>query len=332
MGFYWKNLIKLPSMLRQLRQGLRNQQAFTQALLQPYWQWPNPDESLKKSDLRRMQDYPLQFIVFFAEWWCMLKPRTLTPLERQRLTYYAAFLCLYDDFFDESPLSPEQLRCLVDIPEAFVPTSAKETLAKDLILRLYDCYSPGSAFKTVWDSFYQAQWQSKAQMAGSALSRAEILQISADKGGYALMLSYLLLEDLPQPGEMETCYALGAWFQFLDDVVDIDKDIRNGVRTFINTATDVGELEEGLARQGQLAFSCLRQLPYPLQEKEKVLFRFFIIGMSGWIHLRRLKKLQRRTLNRFLPHQYPPEDIRWVENRPSNIFWGIWNVARRSYG
>ena len=91
----FKNLIQLPSSLIFLKKSADRQNQYTKKLLDNFLApiLKGNDGSLLKKDIRRMHDYPLQFVAFFADIFAKLRNKPLSDTERERITLYASLLC-----------------------------------------------------------------------------------------------------------------------------------------------------------------------------------------------------------------------------------------------
>jgi hypothetical protein len=316
------SFINLLPVLWQFKQNATAQHIHTQTILQPYWD-KFPDLSAK--DRKRMHGYPALFIGFFAEIWVVLLKRELSDKERKRLVLFAGSACLYDDFFDEGDVSVEALREMYLRPHHYEAQNDKERLFVWLMQDVYKTMENTDialrqGFEDTFLKFWEAQVHSQQQARQASLTQEEIWQISEKKGGYAMLLSRYLLDSPLPTGEDETIFRIGAWFQLLDDTVDIDKDWQNKVQTLITTTTDINIVAQKIYTETHRVSQRIAQLPYPKRAKRQVSFRFFILSASGYIHLKRLKKLQRTTGNVFRLDQYTHQQILWVESRWSNLW------------
>jgi len=314
-------LINLFPTLWQFKEKAKAQHIFTKQVLQPYW---NNFPHLLPKDLRRMRDYPLQFIVFFAEIWADLLNKPLSIDERKRLVLYAAGGCLYDDFFDEAHLSPKSLQHIFLHPATYIPQNDKERVFIQIMTDLYAQGIPSpTKFEATFDLFFKAQIESQSQARQASLTPHQIWTISANKGGFALLLARHLL-DTPLPaGEAEAVFQIGAWFQLLDDTLDIGKDLLNDVRTLITTSQDIRLIEQKLKTETNKVASFIQTLSYPEKKQRKAIFRFFVLSASGWIHIQRLKRLQNSSGQIFRPEKYPSHELQWVENNLSNFWYAL---------
>lgn len=328
----FKNILKFLPNAQSVYKNAKRQNQFIQPFLDEVLSdlLKKNDGSLQKKDLRRMKDYPFQFIVFFGDIFSQMFGKKLTDLDRERLTLYAAFLCLYDDFFDEDMLSATQIWNLFENPKYFDAQNTKEQTAQHLLILLFEDLPNQHLFSQYFKKFYDAQLESKSQFQKDNLSKDEIKQISFQKGGFALVLSRLLMDNPLKENELDAVYELGAWFQILDDIVDIHKDRKDKIRTLVTTAQKIEEIATTLQHQTEKSFQMIRSLSYQKSNTENALYQFFMIGSSGWIHLRRLRKLEKKS-KAFLLDKYADAEIQWIENRFSNLRIGLFELFTRKY-
>jgi hypothetical protein len=331
--FYWSNLIHLPKALWAIHQQAQIQRKFTPLILGKllgHLQKQN-DGSLQSRDWRRMRDYPFLFNVYFNSLMAELRQKPLSDSEREKITLYAAAGCLYDDFFDDNILNFSQLREICLFPNDFICHTDKQRAFVILMQNLYRQYPDNQVIMNYFEKFYQSQVQSKAQLQTTALNRTDLLKISFDKGGYAQVLSRFLMDNPLKINELEVVYELGAWYQILDDIVDIAADRQAQIQTLATTAPSIETLENELDSQAQKAFGLLRTLDYPKTQKETVIRRFSVIGAAGWVHLQQLKKLQKQSDKQFLLNQYPENELLWREKRLKNSWVAIQFWLRQKY-
>lgn len=277
------------------------------------------DVQLSPACRRRLRDYPLQFIVFFAHQMGELRGRELSKIERKRLIYFAAFGSIFDDLFDMRALSDPELKALYRNPCSFEPLSYETKITKSLIEKLYDIYPKRDEYLLTFDIFFDAQIASRRQYKNRMISQNELKEISFRKGGYALLLSRLLLENPASNEEKEAVYTLGGWYQILDDILDIHKDILQEISTLANTTKSIESLEAILIEQELEAFRRIEYLDYPLDRKKNVIEQFKVIGTTGKIQLHYLQNIPKQSSGEIDFWEAADEMIQWRENRFSNF-------------
>jgi len=97
----------------------------------------------------------------------------------------------------------------------------------------------------------KAQSRSLLQQRGGAMSDAELLAVSVEKGGTSVLADLHLVA--PEAGPSERCFAFGygVFLQLLDDLQDVEEDLAVGHDTLFTRTARQGVLLDGLG--GQLA-------------------------------------------------------------------------------
>lgn len=302
--------------------SIKKQKKYAQSLLgeilPPFLE--ENDGTLEKKDLRRMEDYALQFIAFFIEPWQQFRQSPLLDEERKRISWYAFFLCLYDDLYDVPQMSEQTLIDLYFQPGILTAPTTKMKLCARLLQLLRQVTPRKDEFDGEFLAFQTAQWESKKQLMQEKLPEGQLRKISEEKGGRALLLSAMLTDQVLNAEEKQVVYQTGAWFQLLDDLVDIDKDLSAGLQTLVTNASTVEELTRELYEQTILVWQKIRLLPHQTKKKESLIFRLKVTSLSGWIQLKKFKKLQEKTNHLFIPTVYSPEELSWYQNRINNNF------------
>lgn len=97
----------------------------------------------------------------------------------------------------------------------------------------------------------EAQENSMRQLDRSDLTRREILEISAQKGGFSVLIDYLFAIDLDTDGlpdsELEFYLSFGLMLQLMDDIEDISED-KTVSRTLMTSCASTEELEKTVNR------------------------------------------------------------------------------------
>ncbi len=319
-------LFRLPILFYKLVQRAKKQRKFATNFWNNFF---NEEEKkmISPRNWRRIHDYPFQFIVFFAEWCADLRNKPISDDERIILTLYAGGLCLYDDFFDNEQLEETDLKTI------YFGQYSKENKNVEIIIfnkiqqTFMQKYSFSTQFTKEFLAFYHAQLKSQAQLK-NILSFSELKKISFDKGGLALVLSWLLLEntltenkstqDKSTEIERNFVYEVGAWFQILDDTLDMATDKKNNIQTLATHVENIEELENLLYQQTKMIQNLLKNLPYSHKKIKQTLGFLEIIGTSGKVHLDKLKKIQHKNKKKL--KDFSIEELAWKQNDKKN-FW-----------
>lgn len=275
-------------------------------------------KTISKRNWKRIHNYPFQIIVFFADLYADLTGKPINEHQRLILTLFSGGLCLYDDFFDSQLLAAQDLKDVYfgknidsQLPEVQIFQKIQKEFKKN--------YTFSTAFTEEFLSFYDAQLKSQAQLK-NILSFSDLKQISFNKGGLALVLAWLLLFDKTSEQERKCVYELGAWYQILDDTLDMADDKTNQIQTLATDVQNIKDLENLLYEQTKIMRNLFKKLSYPSKNIKKILRYLQIIGTSGKVHLYKLKKIQKKDTLKHTLQQFSIEDLKWQQNDKKN-FW-----------
>ena len=183
----------------------------------------------------------------------------LSNTERMRATLFGILTPLYDDIFDLESLSDEEYKQITVQPEDYQATTFQtkviRQLQSELILNAFDREAYLNACKRV----LQSQIQSKKQ-SDPNLDIQDMERITYDKGGHSLILYHHLLNHTLSPEVESFLYAIGSAYQLSNDVFDIYKDVRDGIRTLPNTCVDYAILKKKFLAGISLQNTALRSL------------------------------------------------------------------------
>lgn len=282
---------------------------------------------ISKRVWRRINQYPALFTVYFSEWMCMLQGKKLDDDARLKITLFAASLCLYDDFFDREKIAQKTLYDMYFEPENLnynqFSWANEGYVFSHLQKQFLGAYTPTDYFLTYFDCFFESQWQSIGQLQQNLCSN-ELKKISFNKGGYALVLSYLLLVSQNTPPHKETIefvYAMGAWFQILDDILDVKTDLESCTQTMVTAAPTLEHISTLLTHQTKEVFHKLDALPCSAKSKNYFKKAMRVIGASGWVHLKKLSLAQKSHSKNF--KELPPKLLKWNEKSVYNLWYAL---------
>jgi hypothetical protein len=325
----FSQLWRVPQSIFILKNFYKTQQTYTLPFLKPIFdKIPNEIQSLSKAEWRRIKDYPMLFVVLFVELFAELRQKPISDTERARLTLFSASLAIYDDFFDNSDLDGEYILEIYQNPQKIKFYSPQEKVFFEIMQVFYDYFPKNHLnfqnFQKKFAEFWYFQQKSRLQLQKEKLNPELLREISFGKGGTALLLSRLLMDNPPSDFEAKMVQDMGAWFQWFDDIVDIAQDMQKPSQTLITNTTHIQEARKEVLEVTKNVFSTMKKLDYPPKILTKVIHQFFVISTSGWIHLSQLEKLQKTTNNIFQPQKYTHEQLLWRQNDWRNIWRALW--------
>lgn len=339
----FSNLWRVPQSIFILKNFYKKQQDYTLPFLKPIFdKVPKEVETLSKAEWRRIKDYPMLFIVLFVELFAELREQALSEQERARLTLFSAGLAIYDDFFDNTELSADYILDIYQHPQHIFENnsintesqhnqkiSPQEKVFYEIMQVFYanfeNTHPNYASFQSKFKEFWRFQQQSRLQLQASPkLSPALLREISFGKGGTALLLSRLLMDNPPTDFEAKMVEEMGAWFQWFDDIVDIAQDLQKPAQTLIINANTIAEARKEVFQITKKVFLEMKKLPYKQSLITKITHQFFVISTSGWIHLAQLEKLEKKTNHVFMPFEYTHKQVLWQQNDIKNIWRALW--------
>lgn len=131
----------------------------------------------------------------------------------------------------------------------------------------------------------EAQLRSKQQFE-QRLPYSVLIKILKDKCGYTTLLCRAVVSPTISQPEEKAIYELGALVQFINDINDLHKDSKQGIRNFANNFDTLTEIKQALMQQTNLAFHQVKQLPYSKKTKRYFLFMFYSFVVIGIAQLR----------------------------------------------
>ncbi|MCB9353446.1 MAG: hypothetical protein H6575_02645 [Lewinellaceae bacterium] len=224
---------------------------------------PHP-EALHSGEKRRLKHY-FYGTTYLGIVFCLLHGRTRSRQERHLFTNLAALAYYFDDLVDLFRGQDGSDILWRNNPEAYGALADQRGLALHLLHNIYSALPPGDLheFKDFMHRVFNVETAGR-QVKGN-ISDAELQHITAEKGGFSVLLfRRVLASPLPQQ-EREALYDFGALVQLCDDIFDLWHDRQAGTETLATryaaqSATDA--LIRSFERQVQAletSFDGLRQ-------------------------------------------------------------------------
>jgi len=130
-------------------------------------------------------------------------------------------------------------------------TTALESRVSDLVGMIESEYAR-AAYPDVYKSLlaiHRAQGKSLRQHTREeGWAQVDILDISVEKGGSSVLADAYLAKGWLTQGEAEFAFGYGVFLQFIDDLQDVDEDLRNGHQTLFTLVAAKGALD-GIANR-----------------------------------------------------------------------------------
>jgi len=276
------------------------------------------DGSIDEEDIQKINLYGQAIPAVLGEAYCSLRGRGMSHNERLSITFLGSITGLFDDLFDRRNLSAEYILNLLQHPVEKMNARQNE----NLLVRLYLLGLRNSDHPEVIKEYairvYEAQISSLRQETDE-LTEDELKLITYNKGGFSMPLYRCALKGDLSPVDYDLLYNLGAIGQLENDIFDIYKDYKAGLRTLPTTINDITHLRKIYENQIDKIFDLINQTAYP--EKNKKKFRHFssMVVCSGLVCLDMFQDLANQSENGFQLQKYNRKQLICDMQRLSNL-------------
>ena len=224
--------------------------------------------------------------------------RTLGENELKRFVCAGSLGALSDILIDDMDIAEARMRHIIDDPGGFRADHAVEHLFqqfyKALVEAVPDAETVPDAVVTsrtdLFNAILTAQLRSNKQL-DPTLPTERVDAIVRAKGALTICAYRGLLLDDFGALEYQAMYELGGLIQYINDVDDLYKDGRQGLRTFATARDSLEEMALEIDRQKTVAFRLFKALPYDRTRKENFMFVFYglVVGTyASLLHYARL--------------------------------------------
>jgi len=249
------------------------------------------DRAISTRVTKKVQWYMAQGL-WMASMFEALLGRTFDENERKRFVCAGSLGALSDILIDDMDIAEARMRHIIDDPGGFQADHAVEHLFQQFYKALVETL-PDVVLTSRMDLLNEiltAQLQSKKQL--DPTLPAERVDALVKAKGALTICAYrgLILEDFGAL-EYQAMYELGGLIQYINDVDDLYKDGRQGIRTFATARDSLEEMALEIDRQKTVAFQLFKTLPYDRTRKENFMFIFYglVVGTyASLLHYARL--------------------------------------------
>lgn len=212
---------------------------------------------LNSGERRRLQHY-FYGTTYLGIVFCILRTYPRSQREKHLFTNLAALAYFFDDLVDTFRENDDSGRIWQDNPEEYGQTADARGLALHFLHNIYRELPPENLeqFKLFMHRVFNVETAGRQQPATEkgALASSDLEKITAEKGGFSVLLFRRVLSHPLSPEEQEAVFQFGYLVQLCDDIFDLWHDRQAGTRTL---ATFWGERNDiaGLSRifEGQVA-------------------------------------------------------------------------------
>lgn len=256
-----------------------------------------PHVLLSSKEQRRLQHYfyggAFLSVIFMA-----LRGRLRTPAEKRRLTNMAALAYYFDDLVDAYRQKDDSGILWKDNPEDYgLAADDHRRLALHFLHNVYADLPADSLvhFKAAINRVFNVE--TAGRQMSSQLSLSDIQGLSAEKGGYSVLLFRLLHDPLPSESEANACLSFGRLIQYCDDIFDLWFDHRDGVATIATALapSDLDQLHTIFEAQVERVKADFRAISAPARHIETALAVVHYITAITKVCLRHYRQLSQKN-------------------------------------
>ncbi len=204
---------------------------------------PHPD-ALAPAERRRLQHY-LYGTTYLSVVLCTLRGYPRRRQEKRLFTNLAALAYFFDDLVDAFRGRDDTGLLWQDNPEAYGQVADERGLALHFLHHLYLELPPADLpqFKDFMHQVFNVETAGR-QMDDQTLSLHDLAGITAEKGGYSVLLFRRVLAHPLTTAEQAALYQFGYLIQLCDDIFDLWHDRQAGVCTLATTLGEQQQVEE----------------------------------------------------------------------------------------
>lgn len=284
-------------------------------LKQDFWQ----EEPLSADLLRRMKQYATLMPVVVGDLYCLLRGYPMSEREREMQNTLSLFTPVYDEWFDNQKLTYNNILPALFNPVTFQPSNKIESLSFTLLQRFHELTPKTMDWQTIATQLTEAQAESRNQT-NLNLTTSELNDIMFQKGGHAFRMTRQFLEHPMSAAEEKVVMQMGGLCQFLDDILDIREDYREGVHTLVTDSIDIQLLMQQYESEIQKLFDLAALTDFPKKAQLRFKRRFQCFFGMGLIALKQLYDAQLKYGGQFDPAKLTRQELVCDMQKPIN-YW-----------
>ena len=259
---------------------------------------PHP-ESLSSKEKRRLKHY-FYGTTYLSIVFCSLRGRTRTRQEKHLFTNLAALAYFFDDLVDTYREQDSSGILWQNNPEKYGKTADERGLALHFLNNIYRELPDADLkeFQAFMHRVFNVETAGRQQKdISKTLKSNELKNITAEKGGYSVLLFRRVLRHQLDPAEKEALYQFGYLIQLCDDIFDLWFDRNEGVATLATAMAQHGDLQhlsQLFEQQAITTKKAFRHTHYPRPQIETALrVIHFIVSITS-VCLKEYADLQKK--------------------------------------
>lgn len=257
---------------------------------------PLPRKSLTINEIRRWKHY-FYGATYLRAVFSLLHRHSVSPGEMRLFANLSALAGFFDDLADAFRRRDQTGIRWQDNPEQYGQTADSSGRALQFLQNVYGGLPPEDLpqFKQFLNRVFNLETTGR-QQSGQTLPPGELARLTAEKGGYSVLLFRRALRPPLPETEQQALFEFGALVQLCDDIFDLWFDRQNGTDTLataLAAQNDIEQLKCLFEHQVTRTHAAFRQTGFPHSRIERALSALhYLVSVtrSCLAHYLRLKK------------------------------------------
>ncbi len=267
-------------------------------------------------DRKRIQLYALMGYLFGKNYSKILQYKPDAEME-QMFVFQGALTPIFDDFFDNQNLEFQEILDRVNEYSSFQPKNHLDYLFKIFISYIHEHHPNMPQVLNAAEDVFHAQILSMKQK--EPISTEEIKEITRLKGGTSFIFLRSIIPYPISSEEKEIIMQLGFTLQLQNDLFDVYKDSREGIKTLVTTTNDLNEIKELFTDSIHKTVKVYIFHDLPVNLKRFYLSKILFIFSKAYVCFDQLMQLQNQYLC-WDPLNYERKDLICDLEKPENIY------------
>lgn len=203
--------------------------------------------------------------------------------QHDRYTYLLAggLLTMSDLVIDDVDMDMDRVKLLRQPTQDFTPTDEIEKLYLICYHTFFDALHERvkERAKRYFELLFDAQVRSKEQF-NPQITKEQVDIICKEKCGYSTLLLRSLLTPELDSQEEPIWFELGGFIQYCNDAQDLHKDLKNNIRSFASTRTDLAMIQKDLEAQWAITLQLFKAASFQTQKKDDFLLLLYVMYLA----------------------------------------------------
>lgn len=307
---YFRNLLELSYLFPVLLRNSSKQKRFLKESISEEIKESKVlnDNTLDEYDYQKILLYGYAVPAMLGEAYCTLRNLKMTGKERYSLTFLGSITSLFDDFFDKKKLPDDYIREMIINSFSIIGKDSYEKLFLKLYNKSLESVDDRTLLIENALTVFESQILSRKQK-NSDITQFDIETITFEKGGSSMLMYRNVLKNKMDDAEQKLIYKLGGIGQLENDIFDVYKDYKEGIKTLATTMQKTSHLRQKYVTLMAEVFDSVEKTNFPAGSKKRFRKIISLVMSRGLVCLDCIEKNERKTNNEFRIEKYERNDL-----------------------